>query len=395
MRAALVIAAKDLRQRLRDRSAILVSFVAPFVLAVIVSAAFGSGFTDNFHVTFAVVDQDASQFSKTFVDRVLGAKQFRDQIEVRRTTGVDQARKLIEQDEVSAAFVIPKGFGTDVTAGRNAKMTVLANPDSQVGSQIAEAFAQGYADQINATRLSVLTAMRARGGPPDPTKIAQLARAAAAERIPVRVTDAPIGVREISGANYFGPSMAIFFLFFTTGFAARSLLAERQAGTMPRIVASPIHAWSLVGGKAIAGLCLGVTSVAVMFVSLGLLFGVQWGDPTAVVVLSLVTVLAVLGLTAVVQLVAKTQEQADAYSSIVAVSLALLGGNFFPQFQLPSVIQRLSLITPNGWALRGFSDISYDGATLADLGPHIAVIAAFAAVTGGIALFQARRLSPT
>ena len=35
-------------------------------------------------------------------------------------------------------------------------------------------------------------------------------------------------------------------------------------------------------------------------------------------------------------------------------------------------MQKVSLLTPNGWALRGYTDIAYDGATLGDLGPNLA-----------------------
>jgi ABC-2 type transport system permease protein len=78
---------------------------------------------------------------------------------------------------------------------------------------------------------------------------------------------------------------------------------------------------------------------------------------------------------------------------MVAVSLSLVGGSFFPLFQMPAAIQRVSLITPNGWAIRGFTDIGYDGAKLGDLGPHLGVILAFAVVTGAIAVRRARRIS--
>ena len=52
VRTAFVIAGKDLRQRLRDRSAFLVAFVVPFVLAAIFGLTLhdvGSG-----HVTFSL-----------------------------------------------------------------------------------------------------------------------------------------------------------------------------------------------------------------------------------------------------------------------------------------------------------------------------------------------------
>ena len=51
MRAAFVIAAKDLRQKIRDRSAIIISVLAPFVLAALFSMMIPS--QDTFHATYA------------------------------------------------------------------------------------------------------------------------------------------------------------------------------------------------------------------------------------------------------------------------------------------------------------------------------------------------------
>ncbi len=393
MGAALVIALKDLRQRLRDRSALVIAFIAPLGLALIVSAAFGGGFTGRFGATYAVLDQDFTELSRAFRDQVLLAPQFKDQITVVDARSEQEARDLIRRDVLSAAFVIPKGFSDAVTGNRRAAITVLRNPDAQIGGEVAVALANAYAGQINAGRLSVLTTVRARGASPDPGVIGELARAAAAERIPVQLVDGEVTVKKVSGASYFGPAMAIFFLFFSTSFAARSLLAEREQATMPRILAAPVRRMSIIAGKALTGFTVGMASLFVMFVTFALLLDVDWGDPLTVVALSIATVLAVMGLTSAVQSFARTQEQADSYSQVMSVLLALIGGSFFPLFQMPELIQRISVIAPNAWALRGFTDIVYDGATLTDLGPHFAVILAFAVVTSGIAVVRSRRLS--
>ena len=57
MRATLIIAAKDLAQRIRDRSAILLGLVAPLGLALIFSAIIPSD-TESFEVNVGLVDQD-------------------------------------------------------------------------------------------------------------------------------------------------------------------------------------------------------------------------------------------------------------------------------------------------------------------------------------------------
>lgn len=395
MRAVLVIAWKDLKQRLRDRSAIVAAFVAPLMLAFIVSAAFGSGFIDNdFQAHYLVADADGTDLSRAFATQVLGAPQLKDQVTVAKSASAGAAREVITREGASAAFLIPKGFAAAVVANRRTSMSVLTNPEQPIGSQVAEAIARAYTDQINASRLSVLTTLRAaQTAGRTPPAVQELAAAVARERIPVLLVDAQVGRRRISGANYFGPAMAIFSLFFTTAFVARSLVAERMEGTLPRILAAPVPRSSVVLGKSFTAFVLGLASFGVMFLVFGLVMNVLWGDPLALTVLAVATVLAVMGLMTFTQTLARTQEGADAVAQVATVSLALLGGNFFPLFQMPETMQKVSYITPNGWALRGFTDVAYDGATLSDLGLHLLAISAFAAVTMTLGVLRSRRLT--
>ena len=55
MRTALLIARKDLRQRIRDRSAFLLGLVAPFGLAAIFSFVFNPISYADFHAEYVVV----------------------------------------------------------------------------------------------------------------------------------------------------------------------------------------------------------------------------------------------------------------------------------------------------------------------------------------------------
>lgn len=393
MRAIVVIAWKDLKQRLRDRSALVAAFVAPLGIAFIVSSAFGGGFVDTFDATYAVVDADGSELSRAFSTQVLEAPQFREQIDVVEAEDAADARARVARDEVAAAFVIPKGFGGAVTGNRRGTITVFRNPDAQIGSSVAEALAEAYVEQINASRLAVATTLRAAGQPPAAAAVAALARDAAAERIPIQLVDGRIGVREVNGINYFGPAMAVFSLFFTTAIVARSILAEREQGTLPRILAAPVPRPAVILGKSSSAFVLGIVSFVVMFAFFGLVRDVSWGDPVALAVLTIFTVLAVMGLMTLVQTGARSQQGADALSSVVTMGLALLGGSFFPIFQMPRAMQLASLATPNGWALRGYTDIAYDGATLQDLGPHLAAIGAFAVVTLSLGVWRSRKLT--
>jgi len=132
MPLVLVIAAKDLRQRLRDRSALLLAVVAPLLLATIISLAIGGSFT-RFRATFAVADEDNGPVAAAFVDGVLRGPAVAKVVHLRTTTSAEEARRLARND-VDAAIVIPAGFSAAValTVSPSAVTTVYDATLSQL-----------------------------------------------------------------------------------------------------------------------------------------------------------------------------------------------------------------------------------------------------------------------
>jgi ABC-2 type transport system permease protein len=390
LRTALLVAGKDLRQRLRDRSALVIAFVAPFVLASIIGLAFGGD--DAFKATYAVADADTGPVATGFTDGVLASPGLRDLVTVRQVDA-GEARALVDRGDADAAFLLPAGFSASVQRGGAATITVLESGENPIAGQVARSLAEAYAAELAATQLAVRTALDTAGQPPPAAAEARrLGERAAAGRLPVRLAEGQVGGRTIEAANYFGPSMAIFFLFFTVSFGARSILAERRQGTMRRLLASTASPGGVLAGKALAAFVLGTASVLVMWLATTLVFGADWGDPVAVVALTVSSVLSAIGVTALVITLARTDEQAEGYSSLVVFTLALLGGNFVYLAQLPELLQRVSLLTPNGWALRGFVDLVADGGGLATVAAPVAVTLGVGLVTGGLALYRARRM---
>ena len=389
LRITLLVAGKDLRQRLRDRSALVIAFIAPFVLASIIGLAFGGDAA--FRATYAVADADRGPVAAGFTDGVLASPGLADLLTVRKVDP-GEARALVDRGEVDAAFLLPAGLSASVQEGRPATVTVVEAGDNPIAGQVARALAEAYAAELTATGLAVATALDAAGQPPTQEEARRLGERAAAGRLPVQLVEGQVGGRTIEAASYFGPSMAIFFLFFTVSFGARSILAERQQGTMRRLLATAAPPGGVLAGKALAAFTLGTSSVLVMWLATTLVFGADWGDPLAVVALTVSSVLSAIGITALVVTLAKTDEQADGYSSLVVFTLALLGGNFVYLAQLPEALQRVSLLTPNGWALRGFVDLVADGGGLATVAVPVAVTLAVGLVTGGLALYRARRM---
>lgn len=76
----------------------------------------------------------------------------------------------------------------------------------------------------------------------------------------------------------------------------------------------------------------------------------------------------------------------------VAFALALLGGNFLGPGAAPELLARLALLTPNGWALRGFTDVAVDAATTGELVRTLAVLTATGVGFGGVGVARMHRV---
>ncbi|MGI8877998.1 MAG: ABC transporter permease [Candidatus Limnocylindria bacterium] len=391
VRPAFLIAAKDLRQRLRDRSALIVAFAAPLVIATIVSFALGG--SGSFRATFAVVDLDKGDVTRGFLDGLRNAPGLREAVTLKEVADVAEARRLIAVGQAGAAIVFPSGLSAAAQAGTGARIEVLRSVESRIGAEVAEAITRSFAADFDATRLSIGTAIAsgAAGVPPDPVRIRAISADAAAASTPLRLVDGNAGGREVKPASYFGPSMAIFFLFFTVQYGAIGILNERRSGTLQRLLAAPIRRESIILGKSLGTFLLGLTSLGTMIVATTLLLGASWGDPVAVAAIAVSIVLAAMGVTALAASQARTAGQAEGLASIVTMGMALLGGNFVPLQSAPEAMRTLALATPNGLALRALGDLVADGGGIMTVLPYLAGILAFAVICGGIAVFRARQ----
>jgi len=272
MSAVLAIALKDLRQRLRDRSAIVLGFIAPLAVAWLISMAFGS--VGSFHANVAVVDLDGGPVAAGFSTFVKGPD-LADLLTVKSTAGEADARAKVANGDLSAAFVIPRGFSDAITSGQGLPITVLASVDSSVAEQVARSLAQSFTAQIEAVQLSVKAAVLA-GAPP--STVAELAQKAAAVRPPERTVTQPSGTKELSAIGYYAPAMGIFFMFFAIDFGAGGYFLERTGGTLDRLAAAPIGPGAILLGKSLATFVYGLASLGTVAVVTSLAFHADW-DP--------------------------------------------------------------------------------------------------------------------
>jgi ABC-2 type transport system permease protein len=381
MRTALVIAAKDLRQRMRDRSALLVALVLPLALASIFGLILhdvGSGRT-TFH--YAVVDLDRGASARAFTAHVLDPLQREGLLDLRHPDSVAQARRLVDRGTVAAAIVIPAGFSAAVASGGGARIGVLGNVDNPISSLVAESIARSYASTIDGVRIATATAGGSAGA----------ARLAAAAERPIAIQDVSTRRKELDATTFYAAGMAVFFLFFTVQLGVSSLLDERRDGTLARMLVAPVRHASILVGKLLTSLVLGVISMVVLAFATHFALGAHWGNPLGVALLIVAGVLAATAVMALVATLARTPDQAQSWGSMAALVLGMLGGSFFPIAQAGGVLGTLSLVSPHGWFLRGLQELSGGASATAALGPAAAILV-FALLAGGLAATRVHRL---
>jgi len=397
VRIVLLVALKDLRQRLRDRTALLVSVVAPLGLAFIFSQLL-AGATD-FRALYVVADMDGGPLATIFREDVLGSLEDGGAFQVVDVPTEAAARAAVADGTADAAFLVPAGFSEAIGAGQAVTLEVVGARDSGLATEIARAVAQRFGDGVVTVQLAVATAaeLGGAGGPgapgatPNPALQARIVGAASSARPPIVLADQTAELRQLSMASYFSASMAILFLFFSAQMGLVSLFDERRQGTLGRILAGPVKPWTVLGGKLLGGFVQGMLAMTVLVVATTLLIGASWGSPLGVALVCTAAVIAALGISTLVISFTNSAEVAGAASSAVAITLGVLGGTFSPTAQGPEIMGTIALFTPHGWFMRGLGDMQ-GGGTVADGLPAVGVLLAMGLITGGIGMVRARRL---
>ena len=393
MSAATQIAVKDLKLRLRDRSAFIFGVIAPLVLAFVFNLVFGSAFdaTTGLGLEYGMVDLDQTEISQAFsgvleeveADGVLTIETYADEV---------FATAAIEQGEIDAYYLIEGGFGQDVVSVGSPTIRVIGDIDAPTSTQIAASIAEQFGSGVETTQLAIGTTATVTSSQVTPEFLESLSGDPSAAAFSYQLDDVSAATKQLDATTYFAAGMAVFFLFFTVQFGVLGLLEEERDGTLVRLMAAPIGRLSVVGGKAILAFLLGVISMTTLVVatSLPFLLNANWGAPPGVALLVVAGVLSAVGIMGLVASFAKTAEGAGNLGAIIAVVLGMLGGVFFPLGQGDDLLSKLTFLTPHAWFMRGLADLA-DAAPWTAALPATGALLVFALVTGSIGWVLLRR----
>ncbi len=416
MKKLWILALKEVKLAFRDIGAIVTMLVTPLALTLAIGAAFGTGGDSTLSdIPVLLLNQDSGEMSQT-LEETFTSEDVEDLIALEVVSNEAAARARVEADEVAALVVIPPDFSdravpligrvqdilgidllsldaesaemlserqlqqigllyqaTQLSSAEPAVVEIYASPDWQISTAVVKGIVTQALEQMNMTTQGIMIIMEqlfASGamtmdegqGTGQFSALAGegLGDDAAEMTLPVRLSITSPSGRGFNWLDYSAASMAILFLMFAVTSGGRTLLAERQGGTLPRLLVSPTPAFAILAGKMGGIFLTGMLQVVVLWGATTAI-GAYWGTPLGVIAAIAVLVLCATGVGAVISAWAQNAAQAGAIGTAVTLAGSALSGSFFPRMNLPGWVRTFSLITPNAWGIEIFSALQAGG----------------------------------
>jgi ABC-2 type transport system permease protein len=382
MKKILLIGFKDLKIAFRDRGALILMLLAPFLLTLglgMVTGRFSGGSSTGInHIQVILINQDGKQLGDSLVE-LFQSKDLDELIDSAVSEDATSAYQQVDDNQAVAVILIPAGFTDSIIPSQGqtkqaspVQIELYENPTTPTSVGVIKTVLDEFISQVEVGGI---------GGEVAVTQLISSGR--------LQVQDAPtvgqaIGTSQADDASHstsitlnnvtpsgetvkfdvlalLAPGMALMFLMYTVSNGGRTILVERSQGTLPRLLVSPTTAVEVLAGKMIGIFLTGTAQMLILVVGTSMMFGVQWGDSTAVQALVLAAVFAAVGWGMLITAVAHTPSQVSMLGTAVMLTFGILGGTFINIDAMPIWFGYVTKITPNAWGIDGFTTLTLGG----------------------------------
>ena len=420
------IALKDMIRSFRNAFALVFMFGVPLLMTGMFYLMFGGQSNDNSsfsvpvtRVVVANLDQGSPEFTAANLPRADGVppasmgevivstlqqQELADLIQVSLADSAGAARAAVDSQQAGVALIIPADF-TVASADPNSRATIelYKDPTLTLGPGIVESIMQQFMDNLAGAKIAARVSV-SQIGIGDSAAVSQVIRQylsgistgdPTARLLDVRTTTT---TKPANNAlmTIIAPIMGwliIFYAFFTGASTAQSILREDEDGTLPRLFTTPTSQATVLGGKFLAVGLTVVVQMVVLLVLGRLIFGIAWGTPTPLVLLTAGTILVAASFGIFINSLLKNTKQSGLVFGGLLTVLGMLGG--IPVFAAGSAsvdtFAKVSLIVPQGWAVQGLLH-AMKGATGVEMLPTFLVLVAWSVIffLVGVLRFQRR-----
>lgn len=402
------IALNDLRIFFADRSNWFSLIGLPIVLTLLLGGVFqGSGTAPRFAVD--VVDQDNTPQSAQFIADLSAASPSLYVCPNDDSASnpcnlptvdltADVARDRVRAGISGALLIIPEGFGAALQTAQPVQLhygalttATTVDPVTEALNALVQRYNVALAAQVIALQsLDALprsaeffnTADRQRFAA-NVAERARLTQQANPTPVRLQMSDATVSRGAVpQGLGQSIPGMGSTFVMFTVFVGITLLIRERNQWTLQRLVVLPLRRAHILGGKVLFLLTLGMMQYIVVFL-VALFTGTSLGnDPLALVLTMFAFVFCITALTLFLATFLTREAQASSVTLLLAMTLAPLGGAWWPLDIVPDFMRTIGYLSPVAWAMSSYQSLIFEGGSLITVLPALGVL-----VASGLVLF--------
>ncbi len=348
MKKILHIISKEFIQVRRDPKLFPILILAPILQLLLLGYAVN---LDTKDIPSVVCDLDGTPASREFISRFFHSGYFSLK---ERVAAAEDVGRFLDNGRASIAFVVPRGFGNHLAAGRTASVQVLLDgtegQSATVGAGYVSLITSRYAQEKSGR---ILEGLRAAGLKPvqvDPE---------------IRVWYNP----ELKSRNFMVPGvLGLILLVMTMMLTSMAVVREKEMGTMEQLSVTPIRPLELIAGKLLPFLIIGILDVLLVTgVSVWLFKVPIRGSVWLLFGLSLIFMMSTLGLGLFTSTISHNQQQAMLMTVLFMMPMIFFSGFVFPIDNMPKVIQWFTYLMPLRYYCVIIRGIYLKGVGLAEL----------------------------
>lgn len=398
---------KDLILLLRDKQALLTMIAMPLILIGILGMAFSNLFSESDTTSdvkvasfeLAVVDLDQSTYSTRITNELLD-QYLNDYIDL-QLMSLAEMELALAQVTVEQALIIPAGFEASINSGEQAAVTLITAGTSTYPELILNSallqysmtnagieasialLTEHYAQQppeagmMTPEQPAADAGTRAPGGQPasDLPAAAELQQQAE-QTVPLHIENVRGSSETVSSFQYYAVAMAVMFLLMTVVILIGSMIEEKNEPVYDRQLTTMLQPWQYMLGKFIGLFLISNLQLLVIVAGTALLFGVNWGNSTLGLMLTMLSfTMSTSGLGVFVGSFIQKESVFTNVGMIGTQILAAIGGSFVPIYLFPEWMHVAAKVVPNALALQMFLELMSGGAA-ADIWQEAAIAAA-------------------
>ncbi len=387
-RQAQLIAAKDMKLFVKDRFALLFALGFPLLFVAAFSLLLGNVGPQDQRLVLTVATEEGLQGVSHQIIDALGQQPSIDL----RVVDPASAREAVEAKKLDGFLLFPANFTSDLLAGKQAHLTVVA----QANAPDTEAALQGIAQAIATKVTYAVATYRALQEIPGTNPGLVLGNGSEVTQFggPDLITfqvDRIGEARPFNPSNFTLPGYLTMFVFFAAALGAEAIAKERTQQTLERLASNGMTRGALVLGKFTGFSYKGLLQISLLWLFGIFVFKINFGtSPLVVVLVSVIVVFTSSAFGVMLASLVKTERAGGSAAVLASLTLAPLGGSWWPLYITPQWMQELAKLTPHGWANEAFDKLMLFGASFGDVVTEMIALVMFGVAFLAIALWRFR-----